>query len=982
MISSYVCRQCRAHIFRHPIPRRIVQWQPAATFTSLKTNKAVPENQNTASDKSARQEEGEKIGNDGVAGENVNSVPIQPRITKFRVGNEGLPRKGRYSQYVPKNDSDTPLETEYISNESAVRTGTRYFTNLGSSDEITSLGESETGNKIRRSTNRRPPSELPSENHPRKSILRPDTFPHGTQINNYVQAGELDKAWAQFMEGYPSKDCPALEHPSFKDIGFTTNTSVFDVLFQSMVTHFAKTLSSPASPTTILHKYEILSIQKPNNWTKAIQILTDSLLQSVAAEDGKAEPLLAELLSVWRLLLQTKGQVDLPLEVLDTTWQSIPKHENLKHITLNYSHSRDFGRRLQTFYPRSLGSTIYSFSAISIFLLLSGHTPYSSSFSDTLRAQNEPFIQLVTGLLPLATTQSTLIHAERSPDFQQIPEKFRKEWMEQITSSPSTASIIQRFYADNPDARASTPMDLSTHKVYLYLDRISRVTSDQNNLRKLERLLDECMKDYTVAGKASLPPKIYNSFMTSFMTLEAPAHAVKLWNHMIANGVKPDQKSWNAILKGCVNSRDEDGFNAMWSRMLRTGLAPDTKNWNTRISGLIRFGKVPQAFTALDEMGRNWHVFEQGSLGAQKSSSGRHNAAADRKNPHTKPSIEIINGAISALANMPRKMRFSDNRFENVQKLLQWAGNFSIKADSTTYNNLIKLYSDNSDYTMVFKLLQQMEGENLQPDNATYTMLIKASFDNDNFSNLSKPEQTEKVLAVFAELEAGGLRIGSHIYHSTIDSLLKRYNNFAAVRAVIDFMRTRNMSPSAMIYTSLFTHYFQQSPPDIESADALWNQIMTTPSAASDKVMFDRVIEGYASCGEVGKMMAVLTRMGTHGKLPGWVAMTAVIRALAAAGEFDRARTIVNQCKSRTGVASEGVAGLKAKEQYFFFVAEKLGLVGDERVEERVDSVVGSTVQQEGWEFLDAKKEESTQREEKERGWRGQDNGSMGGIPL
>lgn len=187
-------------------------------------------------------------------------------------------------------------------------------------------------------------------------------------------------------------------------------------------------------------------------------------------------------------------------------------------------------------------------------------------------------------------------------------------------------------------------------------------------------------------------------------------------------------------------------------------------------------------------------------------------------------------------------------------------------------------------------------------------------------------ERASRLIHTFEELEAGGLRLNNYVYATAIDRLLKQYGSHEAVRTIIDHMKSRNLAPSAHVYTSLITYYFQQTPPAIEAVDSLILQIFESAHSDTDKYLFDRTIEGYAEHGEIGKMMSVLTRMSKHGKHPGFQALTAVIRALVAAGDVDRARFIVRDVERGEGIARGGVTGAINSQKQFLAVAQSLGV--------------------------------------------------------
>jgi hypothetical protein len=230
------------------------------------------------------------------------------------------------------------------------------------------------------------------------------------------------------------------------------------------------------------------------------------------------------------------------------------------------------------------------------------------------------------------------------------------------------------------------------------------------------------------------------------------------------------------------------------------------------------------------------------------------------------------------------------------------------------------------DYPTVFKLLRQMEREGIEGDLATYTTIVRAAFSSQRFDNLSQSQQANRILAIFAELEKGGVKLTDRLYSIAIDRLLKAYGNISAARTVIDHMSARKISPEPAVYASLITHYFQESPPNIEAVDGLLLRVFGPPRARTDKYFFDRVIEGYATHGEVGKMMGVLARMSSHGNTPGYRALTSIVKALADAGDWERARLIVRDLQNGEGVAKSAITGGRVLEQQFFRMVEQLGL--------------------------------------------------------
>jgi pentatricopeptide repeat protein len=796
---------------------------------------------------------------------------------------------------------------------------------------------------------------------------------------------DLNQVWSRFLSVSPQISA--------------WDYNLLGPLLNSIRVAFCNGQPTPVLPTEVLLRYLQLRPvrQIPEGkrveffnleFRKTIFVLTNELLlrlSKTAASESEIEPILAELVSVWQLLFQSRGFKNSEVGALDREWHSLPTASDLESSPWDPTAPRNVVRRLQSYLSTATGNEQLAFSAVTIFDLLSHRSIYGINVSETLRAEAAPFIRFMAHILAGSNVKSLELYLQQyNMAFKTLPEAFQKTVLGSLSAAIVTArSLIgAKATGEKPLSEAQQALNQEEH----LLKRIARAVGEHSHKGRLERLWDEAIKAYTTKdNKTTIPLAVYNAFLTGFLALFAGDKSIQVWNHMIANGVKPDVKTWTAMLSGCEKARDLNGLNAMWTRMIRSGIQPDIYAWTCRVHGLVSLRQINEGFAAMDEMGRQWLASQQADSHVPKK--GTKNSAIDPDNKPPKPSVEIVNGAASAIAQIPRRSLSFERKAEYVRQILQWAGSFAIKPDARTYNILLQLYISEQDNATVLQLLKKMEMDGIEPDMATYTMLIRAAFDNDQFSGLSPSEQSARVTALFSELEAGGLKLNSYIYSSTIDRLLKQYGNFQAVRAAVDHMLSRNLTPTPHIYTSLITHYFQQSPPDINAVDSLWLTVMKIPGTPTDKVLFDRIIEGYAAVDEVGKMMAVLTTMSKHGKLPGWPALTAVVSALARAGDWERARSVVKDVQNGEGVAQGGISGGMHGAKAFETTVRNLrimdpeaeisqsgwdagaqGVPAEEPLDMGMERVYESNVQPE--EGLDA------------RDLRGDENGSVGGIPL
>ncbi|KAH6872256.1 hypothetical protein BKA58DRAFT_468072 [Alternaria rosae] len=877
MLSAYVCRQCRTRLSQRIAPVRSSQWQPRATIVSLAGRKPNV----------------------------VAELPKEDASTPSRDEEDDAQetnRNGPNIRYSGARDGQSPRSQQPLG---------RYSRLIY--DE-TNQGSTNAGGEER-------PAFIDAVQNGSSGIGTAFADP----VLDALRDGKINGAWKAFERIYTASDCKALTEPTDRDAQLLSEDRVFARLLRAVSSTFcAASPGLKVTPTAVLLKYEQLGIARKEYWVRpTIGYLTYEIIRAVNSPSGSARDipsLVTELLSVWRLFFQCMGPGSGTIESVSTEWH-LPPVDTIPDML----DQRQFNMRLQSYIPNYVASPALAFCAV-----------YFYGVSDALdpKTQKEaaPFLAFLRQLLAGSRVDAVLKHTE-TPDFNRLPEDVQVTIMEEINDAPRKALVAlgkagETFGPDN------TGDEYSNLEAF-YMTRIARAVSSKSSAAALDGIWREIEKTYATQDKTvAIPPAIYNAFLSGYMTVLNPQRSVEVWNHMIAHKVEPNMHSWVALLEGCAKARDLDGLNAMWQRMLRTGLEPSNYAWTARINGLMSLKQVNEAFVALDDMGKRWVAAEHALVNSQKQTKGQKGpkkvqSSSKAVNPCTKPSIEVINGAISAIVQNRSEKMYHQKKVELVQKLLTWSRNFQIKPDAITYNSLVQLYLRAGDRSTAFKILAQMEKDGLEGDAATHTMLISAAFDNQVFDNLSEAQQTERILKILNDLEANGLKMNDYIYATAIDRLLKKYANFDAMRAVMEHMTSRKFVPSVHVYTSLITHYFQSDPPNIAGVDDIVLRLFSAPRMPSDRVLFDRLLEGYASFGEVGKMMSVLTRMSKKQNLPGWGAMAAVVRALAQDGDYERARAIVRDVARGEGVARGGIMGDRKGEAYFVRTIRELGLDGE-----------------------------------------------------
>jgi pentatricopeptide repeat protein len=872
MLSSYVCRQCRARLTRRIVPARGPQWQPRATFLSFRKDKPHDNREATHADAQLQQDALREQGQDTTRiGHTRNTEQLRPQRGS-----------GRYSRLV-----DDVAEDEY------------------------------------------PPASGPRisyvDANEREPAMGPAMGPATLIARALEKKGNVDKAWALFEEHYTSRDCQAFRDPSQSDLKLLEGGKIFDDIVREVNGAFCFARIKPTiTPTLVLFKYEQLGLATPEHWIRqTLAFLTHEAISAINAPPETSyldlPSILFELVSVWRLLFQCKGE-NMQLESISKDW-NLPVAESMP---TNYD-SADFNLRLQRYMPGLIGNSTLGFCAVYVYTISD-----ALGANQSLHKEASPFIQVLERLLAGSYVTSLFRYMQNAKRFQSLPKTVQKDIMRDINTAPDKA--LKEIGAQGVTLKEDVTHSPAANLEAFHLKQIARAVESRQATGSLNHAWKEVNKAFKTDGKIAIPPRVYNAFLSGYLILNQSQGSVEVWNHMIAHGIKPDVQSWVALLEGCQKARDLEGFNTMWARMLSTGIEPDIYAWTARVHGLFHLRQIDLGLAALDDMGRRW-LSAEAAISQPQSKFGKgtrtNNSPSSTKtiNKHTKPTVEVINAAITALVQLKKgAMMRHEKRIDYIQKLLGWARNFDIKPDAITYNSLIKLYLRASDYSTAFKVLHQMEKDGIEADMATHTMLVNMAFDSGSFNELNAVQQTEKIIRLLNDIEAGGLKLNDYVYSTAIDRFLKQYSNHDAVRQIVEHMHQRNMTPSAHAYTSLITHYFQQNPPSIVAIDSLVHQFFTSHKTSTDGVLFDRIIEGYASHGEVGKMMSVLTRMSRIGTLPGWNTLIHVVEALVRNGDYDRARTIVRDIDRSQGLAEKGIIGNTSNEKRFYDVVRNLGI--------------------------------------------------------
>ena len=234
--------------------------------------------------------------------------------------------------------------------------------------------------------------------------------------------------------------------------------------------------------------------------------------------------------------------------------------------------------------------------------------------------------------------------------------------------------------------------------------------------------LDGLQRTYASARElGTLTENCYQVFITAFLSFwRSQQMALSVWEDMVRDGINPSVSSWNALLR-YGRTHDRSALLLLWQKMIQVGVVPDVHCWTTRIHSQLAWDQVDEGFESL----------------AQMEAAG------------ITPSTVTINAAVDGLLTF--------NRFEEAQRVIQFAESKGVAADLVTYNTLMRgIMKRGGGSVEVKHMLEVMRSRGLSPDVYTFTTALDGLYQpqrNDPDAMLSAPPTEAEVVAT-TELDA------------------------------------------------------------------------------------------------------------------------------------------------------------------------------------------------------------------------------------
>jgi len=652
-------------------------------------------------------------------------------------------------------------------------------------------------------------------------------------------------------------------------------------------------------------------------WSILALAIRRSLTTSSTLPGPPLDDLLHEIMALWAQFRRRYGacriiQEEKLVYVMDVRdWSTLIQSEQMKAIREGVE--KDFTRRFYRFFSRlkRLDFPNADLAALVTFAILrmrirSANEQYSAS------VEHHPFQEFMARLLPYSNIASKLAnygqiltpHCLSSTDATTVTEELKL-----ISTNPFLVfAEEQACLSPRSDITTTETPHLLTD---IFNKRIGRALEDRN-VTRAESLWLEAQRSFAGSegknGGVAMPPILYSQFVLTFMALRRPNFAIEVWNTMVKVGIEPNISMWDAMLRGSAIAKDPQALEDMWEKMISSGVRPDAQAWATRIHGLTRSGYWESGIRAFQKMTEDWYHAARSVHGESIDPTTLGDIG-----PTPKPNTQTLNSLIIGLAR--------GRKHEQLAQAFQWARSLGIQTDAYTFNPLFKIALKQGNAAVATKLLQQMQALGIKPDIATFTMILDSLFREDTPLDQPLDQITNQVVGqtgrleprkthqpsdqqqsaaarIFEEMKRCNIQANAWTFATLINGLLKADGNIVAAYAVTNYMAVNNIPLSSQIYTTLITYHFAETPPDLDAVESLWSRARTDRTVFLDLVFFDRLIEGFARSGEVGRMMTALQQAAKRGKSPGWPAMTEIVRALFNVGDVARIEEVISSIRS------------------------------------------------------------------------------------
>lgn len=524
------------------------------------------------------------------------------------------------------------------------------------------------------------------------------------------------------------------------------------------------------------------------------------------------------------------------------------------------------------------------------------------------------------------------------------------------------ANLIASYHAARRSRLSATSILDNLFKVSSAIIK-SRATSSANspalisavfyrlkraNIPLDERMYNVVMWSYISAGAASraLPlfdeienPNVecYTTLIKAFSMLRRPDDAIALIPAMRRRSVKPNIRTYNALIASCVRGGKLEKARQLFSEMLVDDIQPNAVSWNIII---------------------NWHVQQKTG---PKRLDGVLNAFADMKASGVSPNVITFTTIMKAYAKSGL-LNKAEEVFTEMKMRLPG------RVDTSVYNTLLTAYSSRLDWRRCMELLEEMKNYSTIPvfaesaprsrlptsrsfvqgrpwlgaeDNSsqpTPSSLRKSILQDDD--NRCAPDSVSYSLVVKACASAGRPENARMVFDEMMESGFYPPAGQAVVSLMTGYAQAGLLSEGFNVLKNLKSWGVF---PEVRMLTALMHGCLVAGEAGlalsvyaklksakleGDVVTYTLLLKAYGQLGELEKGLNVIKGMRGHGVKPNSVTYNALIECSVMYGRTDMA------LKGLDMILKERMVN---RETFSALVGDGVGRTAEERLQFLMD---------------------------------------------
>lgn len=740
--------------------------------------------------------------------------------------------------------------------------------------------------------------------------------------SNISTAGD---AWSHFVRAFGRKDSPHRTNPQFQDLKYLNNGIVFQNLLRAVVTAWLEgPQPSLPPPSLVLEKLKEVDALYPQSYHDAGWLMVCHIIWLETRHDKidttqSLDAIITELIKLWTVIFErqdrTSADPDVSSNRASPDWDALEVgalHSPPGNIHANFRVEVRMEALLQD-HPHKLRISLSALGLTSYDILL--RHAFLSDLSPETRVHCNGLIRVIAAIIHRRPLDRILlyIHDKLRESQAILPNKAMTTYVRKLATLPNrTLSVLapKEFQGLQPpaDGKPSTSLDRivrgerpkfsSTEKAETMFVKAITHAGQYGFEDRLKSIWENAAVYYSETSDSdfqnNMPLKLYRLFLVEFLAKRNKLMAQTVWEAMLHCRHQPTIKEYTALLQGYRRGKDLDGAERAWHMLITSGVEPDAWAWTERIALLMEAGKHRSGVAALESLFTRWReaVKAHAPPDANLADVGDLPGAV-------KPPISAVNAVLTAFM----KSRTSDMH----EKILKSTIEHGVKPDSVTFTILIQMSLRKDNRRKALDYLRDMSASNIEAEPELFAVILNKTLRDMSNSTLAQEQTEQSTAAVLETMEQLGWSDNRFLLSILVDSLLKQHSNHDAAMVVMRYMSQKGIEPTEHVYTSLITYYFSLSPPNIDYVKMILARM--NHGFLVNNVLYDRVIEGFANCGEISEMMTILRRMSHHGRRNSWDALNAALCALQSQEQFGLIEQLVEDLERRRILKWEGVHG-------------------------------------------------------------------------